>query len=99
LGQQLNSYPRMNWRLLTQPDAARAALFTPHAPGAETHYHLVGALVSKRLSEQIALDGIAPEVAHALEILGGLDTFRGDGHAEALCKLNDRLDDRHIFGP
>jgi len=25
LGQQLNSYPRMNWRLLTQPDAARAA--------------------------------------------------------------------------
>ena len=25
LGQQLNSYPRMNWRLLTQPDTARAA--------------------------------------------------------------------------
>jgi hypothetical protein len=25
LGQQLNSYPRMNWRLLTQPDQAAAA--------------------------------------------------------------------------
>ena len=25
LGRQLDSYPRMNWRLLTQPEAVRAA--------------------------------------------------------------------------
>ena len=61
--------------------------------------HLVGALVGQRLAEQIALDGVAAEVAHALEILGGLDALGGDDHAEALGELDDRLDDRDILRP
>src|SRR5688572_6917455 len=59
-----------------------------HSPGAETDDHLIGALVGQRPAEQIALDGIAAEIAHALEILGGLDALGGDRHPEALGQLD-----------
>ena len=62
-------------------------------------HHLVGALVGQRPAEQIALDGVAAEVAHPLEILGGLDAFGGDVHPEALGELDDRLDDRDVLRP
>src|SRR5438045_3906190 len=50
------------------------------ALGGEADDHLVGALVGKRLAEQITLDGIAAEVAHTLEVFGGLDALGGDRH-------------------
>src|SRR5919106_947841 len=62
-----------------------------HLLGAEPDDHLAGALVGQRPAEQISLDGIAAEIAHALEVLGGLDSLGGDRHAEALRELNDRL--------
>src|SRR5690348_4717954 len=67
--------------------------------GAQAEHHLVRALVAERTAEQIALDRIAAEVAHPLEILRGFDAFRGHRHPEGPRELNDRLNDRHIFRP
>src|SRR4051812_24578344 len=47
-----------------------------------------------RPAEQIALDLVTAEIAHAGEIVRGLDAFGGDRHPEALGELDDRLDDR-----
>ena len=52
---------------------------------AEAEHHLVGALVAQRPAEQIALDGVAAEVAHPLEILGGLDALGGDDMRKLLA--------------
>src|SRR5262249_45608531 len=71
---------------------------TCHPLGAEAEDHLVGALVRQGLAEQIALDGVATEVAHALKVLGGRDALGGDAHAEALGELDDRLNDGDILG-
>src|SRR6186997_3298643 len=58
------------------------AALSSHLLGAEAEHHLVGAFVAKWPAEQIALDGVAAEIAHPLEIFGGLDTLSGDRHAE-----------------
>ena len=75
------------FRAAALEDAVRAALeptngLARHSLGAEAEDHLVGAIVAQRPAEQIALDGVAAEVAHPLEILGGLDALGGDRHAE-----------------
>src|SRR5690242_4181661 len=65
----------------------------------QAHHHLVCTLVGERLAEEIALDGVAPKIAHPLEILGGLNALGGHRHAEALGELDDRLDDCDVLGP
>src|SRR5918993_1037120 len=77
----------------------RAALLARDPLRSEPDYHLVRALVGQWLAKQIALDRVATELPHALEILGGLDALRGDRHPEAFRELDDRLDDRDVFGP
>src|SRR5437764_14431554 len=68
-----------------------------HSLCAEPEYHLIRAVVGKWLAEQIALDDIASEFAHALEVLGRFDALGGDRHSETLCELDDRLDDRDVL--
>src|SRR5258705_11380936 len=91
----MNSWPRA----FRRTEAVSAGRSARHALGAQTDDHLVRPFVTQRLAEQITLDGVAAEIAHALEILGGLDAFGGDRHAEALGGLDDRLDDPDVFGP
>ena len=61
-----------------------AGPISPPSASRRARDHLVGALIGERLSEQIALDRVAAEVAHALEVLGGLHALGGDRHPETL---------------
>src|SRR5258705_7717184 len=91
----MNCWPRA----FRRTEAVSAGRSARHALGAQTDDHLVRPFVTQRLAEQITLDGVAAEIAHALEILRGLDAFCRDRHAETFWELDDRLADRDVFGP